>query len=282
MSVSNGKLFSVACREELSLKANVVENHLKSDKHKEGKHKLESKDARESDIVTALQKHNRTSHLEGETLPIEQQVYRVSVLTAFLKAGIPLNKLSCFRQLLERNGPRLTDRSHLANLIPFVLEDEQTRLKQEIDQKCVSVIFDGTTHLGEILVIRFIDSDWNIQQRLVRVQTLAKSMQGEELARKLIETLSVRLSISSTRLLAAMRDRALVNGVALHTLTIAYPNLVDIGCFSHAVNLAGERFKIPLLGEFINVLKLVCAGGNNVGGVCHPIPKPTGGANGKL
>ena len=254
LSISNGKLFCVACREELSLKANVVKNHLKSDKHKKGKRKLESKDARERDIVTALQKHNQTSHLEGETLPIEQQVYRVSVLTAFLKAGIPLNKLSCFRQLKERNGPRLTDRSHLANLIPFVLEDEQTRLKQEIDQKCVSVIFDGTTRLGKILVIvlRFIDSDWSIQQRLVRVQTLAKSMRGEELARELIETLSVRLSISSTRLLAAMRDRASVNGVALRTLKIVYPNLVDIGCFSHTVNLAGERFKIPLLGEFIN------------------------------
>ena len=75
-------------------------------------------------------------------------------------------------------------------------------------------------------------------------------MQGEEIAHELMDTLSVRLSISSNRLLAVMRDRASVNGVALRTLKIIYPNLVDIGCFSHTVNLAGERFKIPLLGEF--------------------------------
>ena len=92
-AVSNGKLFCGACREELSLKATVVKNHLKSDKHKERKRKLEGKDAQERDIVTALQKHNQTSHLEGETLPIEQQVYRVSVLTTFLKAGVP--PISC-------------------------------------------------------------------------------------------------------------------------------------------------------------------------------------------
>ena len=42
LSVSNGKLLCGACSEELSLKATVVK---KSDKHKEGKCKLEGKDA---------------------------------------------------------------------------------------------------------------------------------------------------------------------------------------------------------------------------------------------
>ncbi len=103
-----------------------------------------------------------------------------------------------------------------------------------------------------MLVVHYIDDMWNIQQRLVRVRALAKSMKGEEVARELLEVLSVQLSISSSRLLAAMRDRASVNGVAMRTLKIIYPNLVDIGCFSHTVNLAGERFKIPTLLEFIN------------------------------
>ncbi len=104
LSVSNGKLFSVACREELNLKANVVKNHQKSDKHKQAKLKLTGKGSWEHNIAIALQNHNKTNHPEGETLPVEQQVYQVTVLTAFLRAGIPLNKLPCFRQLLESSG----------------------------------------------------------------------------------------------------------------------------------------------------------------------------------
>ena len=50
-----------------------------------------------------------------------------------------------------------------------------------------------------------------------------------------------------------MRDRASVNNVALRTLKIVYPNLVDIGCIAHTINLAGERFQVPTLQEFINL-----------------------------
>ncbi len=48
----------------------------------------------------------------------------------------------------------------MVNLMPFVLENERTRLKQELGTRDVSVIFDGTTRLGEVLVVvlRFIDN----------------------------------------------------------------------------------------------------------------------------
>ena len=42
--------------------------------------------------------------------PDQQRLYRVKVLRTFLTAGVPLNKLSIFRELLEENGYRLTDR----------------------------------------------------------------------------------------------------------------------------------------------------------------------------
>lgn len=78
-------------------------------------------------------------------------------------------------------------------------------------------------------------------------------MSGEEVVRELISTLSVPYSIPSKGLLAAtcMRDRASVNGVAIRTLQIVYPMAVDVGC-SHTLNLVGERFKVPLLSEFIS------------------------------
>ena len=76
--------------------------------------------------------------------------------------------------------------------------------------KSVSVIFDGTTRLGEVMaiVIRFVDDSFVIQQRLIRLQLLVKSMTGEEIARELINTLSAQYSIGSDLLVAAMHDRA--------------------------------------------------------------------------
>ena len=104
LTVSSSKLFCLACREEVGPKSSVVKNHIKSEKYKNGCKKLKQKDARERDIAEALTKYNDDAHLEGETLPMEQQVYRVKVLKAFLKAGTPLNKLNRFRSILEENA----------------------------------------------------------------------------------------------------------------------------------------------------------------------------------
>ena len=251
----NGNLFCRACREELSLKSSVLMRHVQSTKHGEGKEKLNKRSSSEVEIATALQAHNKQNHTKGESLPVDQQVYRVKVMKAFLLAGIPINKISCFREILEENALRLTDRSHMANLIPFIIEQEKGKLKEQIESKNVSVCFDGTTRLGEALVVvlRFMDNNWKLQQHLVQVKMVAKCMTGEEIAQELIDTLSVNYSISSSRLITAMRDRCSVNNVALRTLKIVYPNLVDIGCIAHTINIAGEHFQIPTLHEFTNL-----------------------------
>ena len=118
-----------------------------------------------------------------------------------------------------------------------------------------SVIFDGTTHVCEALVIllRFVDENLNIQQRVVRLMLLAKSLTGEELARQLIVCLSTELGISSDMLLASMRDRASVNSAAMRTLSIVFPKVFDIGCFSHTLDHVGEHLKTPILDEFMKV-----------------------------
>ena len=90
----------------------------------------------------------------------------------------------------------------------------------------MAVIFDGTSRLGEALVVvlRFMDLDsWSLQQRLVRMQLLAKSMCGDEIARELISILSTELGIPGAKLLASMRDRASTNNVAMRTMKVVYP-----------------------------------------------------------
>ena len=129
-----------------------------------------------------------------------------------------------FRELLEENALRLTDRRHMSDIILFILAQEQAQIKEKISGKPLSIIFDGTSRLGEALavVVRFIDSKWSIQQRLIRLELLAKSRTGEEIARELISTLSVQYSVPSELLVAAMRDCVSSNNVAMRTLKVVY------------------------------------------------------------
>ena len=70
--------------------------------------------------------------------------------------------------------------------------------------------------------MRFISDSFNIEQRLVRIQLLAKSLTGEEIARELISVLSTFLGIPSQFVVGTMRDRASVNNVAIRTMKIIY------------------------------------------------------------
>ena len=90
--------------------------------HKSSKKLLSLKQNTEKDIADALERSNEIVRTKGETLPENQHIYRVKVVKAFLRSGVPLNKISSFQELLEENALRLTDRQHMADLIPFILE----------------------------------------------------------------------------------------------------------------------------------------------------------------
>ena len=66
-------------------------------------------------------------------------------------------------------------------------------------------------------------------------------------ARQLISTLSVTYGIESSFILAAMRDGASVNGVAMDVEKIVYPDIMDVRCFSHTLDLVGDKFKHQFL-----------------------------------
>ena len=55
------------------------------------------------------------------------------------------------------------------DLIPFIHKQEFETIREEIDVKNISVIVDGTTHLGEALaiVIYYVSDEWKIMQRLI-------------------------------------------------------------------------------------------------------------------
>ena len=127
--------------------------HTKCAKHREGKVRLERKEKCERDIAATMKAHDNEVHPKGETLPMEERVYRVKCVCTFLKVGVPLSKIETFRELLEENAYRLGSRKVMCDLIPLILRDEQEKTKKEIGGQPLSVIFDSTSRMGEALTI---------------------------------------------------------------------------------------------------------------------------------
>ena len=250
LTVSAGRLFCKACWGSiLSVKRSTIDSHVKCAKHadsNDSKVRVLNNERREKDIADALKRHDEATH--PKHFSQDQRIYRVKVAETFLHAGVPFSKISLFRPLLEEHAFRLCDTRHLLDLVPFVLEEEKKKIQEEIRGKYVSVIFHGTSRLGEVLVVvlRFV-SEWKIQQHLVRVEFLTKSMSGEEIARELINVLSTTLGIQSNLIVAVMRDRASVNNAAMCIVNVVYPKFLDVGCFSHTLDIVGEKFNTPTL-----------------------------------
>ena len=77
--------------------------------HANGLERLASKEKRKRTIAEMLKKYGQQIHLAGENLPESIRVYRIRVLGCVLKAGVPLNKVDKFRDILEEGAYRLTN-----------------------------------------------------------------------------------------------------------------------------------------------------------------------------
>ena len=127
-------------------------------------------------------------------------------MTAMLKAGVPLSKVDLFRDLLEEHGYALTSSTNLRQRIPFIHQEELSRIKQEILNQPLSIIFDGTTHVCEafVVVLRYLTDNWELKQCVGQLKLLAKTMTEEEIAQQIIVILSTEFGISSNLIVAAM------------------------------------------------------------------------------
>ena len=176
-----------------------------------------------------------------------------------MKAGITIGKIDMLRSLLEKNSYRLTASSRLGQYVSMALKQEIERIKQELEipsqvsmTSDLSVIFDGSTRQGEAiaLIVRIVDNNWNIIQRLVRIDVCSKSVNANELAQVLNQCLSVDYEVRANSFLAAMRDSASVKQAALDRITFIFPKILNVVCFSHTLDNVGNHLVIPTLVEF--------------------------------
>ena len=140
----------------------------------------------------------------------------------------------------------------MRQLILFILQQEYECICQEVKGKDVAIIIDGTTRDVEALVVlvHFVES-LTLKQRLVSFKLIKSSVNGDKLAQIIIEVLHRKINVQQNCLLAAMRDRASVNTKALQTVSVLYPDMIDIGCISHFLNKVGEKCHTPTLEPFM-------------------------------
>ena len=129
-----------------------------------------------------------------------------------------------------------------------------SRIKQEILNQPLSIIFDGTIHVCEafVVVLCYLTDDWELKQCVGWLKVLAKTMIGEEIAQPIIVIVSTEFGISSNLIVAAMHDRESVKDVAMRKIKVVYNELLDVGSFSHTLNHVGERMNTPILHDFCN------------------------------
>ena len=113
------------------------------------------KDKNESQsIIQCLNKMESRDHPSGSTLPQDMRLFRFEVVQSFLSGDIALSKIDTVRPIFKKYGHRLTSLTHLAELIPTVLEKEKETIKNELKGIYeASVIFDGIARLEEALAI---------------------------------------------------------------------------------------------------------------------------------
>ena len=141
----------------------------------------------------------------------------------------------------------------------MALKQEIERIKQESEMpgqvgmtRDLSVIFDGNTRQEEAIaiIVRFVDNNWNIIQRLVRIDVCSKSVNANRLAQVLNKYLSVDSGVRANSLLTAMRDGASINQAALDRMAFIFPKMLNVVCFSHTLENVGNHLVIPKLVGF--------------------------------
>jgi hypothetical protein len=208
--------------------------------------------------------------LMSHITPTENRInvqFRAQMYRAFLKGGASTNLFNAINGTLTRwiiQECTTTSPQHMAmDYTGPLLAHERLMLKSEINgeggrgcQQMVWLIFDGATRVCEVMcvIVRFVDANYIVQQRLIRLKLYEGSFDGEELLTAISDIL-VGAGIMFRCVTGTMTDMCAVNIKAMKALRDKYhaSNLLIAGCNSHTFDGVGGKADVPVLQSFWNV-----------------------------
>ena len=102
-----------------------MKGHIESTKQSRYKLQHKEKKGQEQDIAHTFWVYEQEVHPVGEYSAEAHKLWWIKVVSTFLKAGVPLAKITLLRGLLEEHAYSLSDRHGMGDLIPFILSEEQ-------------------------------------------------------------------------------------------------------------------------------------------------------------
>ena len=246
---SRGELFCECCREPLTTHKSTVWNHCACKKHKDNKQIFQQSGVKRQQILDSIVDYQKDTDVVGvKTLTDDERIFRHDVLFSFLSSLDPLESINHHRRLLEKHKTRITDATHLSDLIPLINKNELELLSEEFHGLKVCVIFDGAAHKGEAFAVIFrAVKDWTIIQRCVNVSLVASSMKGRNIMAELNYVVQVALQKGFRDVLCFTHDRAAPNINALTFLVAIYDFSFSMPCVSHTTDHVGDHLKHPNL-----------------------------------
>ena len=180
----------------------------------------------------------------------------------FMMAGLAFTHMDTLRPVLENPGVTLTNSSHMRSYIPHVRAIEIAKLKEEIEGQFLSIVFDGTTRIGEIVAIvaRWCDDSFVLRHRSLATPTLATHANGVTLGRLVLSKLTTTFEVpiiaredeNCPRVVGFIRDSASVNGVAVDMLKHNFGLAIDVLCISHTLDNVGRKFAFENVDTFMH------------------------------
>lgn len=259
IEVKGRQFFCCACGREVQFRKSGLQAHVKTRKHLDNISK-KSKFAEEmAEVGVFLKKELNDRNLQQATIASATLGYRGTFVRLLAGAKIPLAQTAELRSWIEGVQPlvSLTDRSHLASLIPGLLAKERDSLIKKMPEKCdVAIIFDGCSKnlKCEGFVILFVDKDATMQFQLFSLNFVESCMDAQKLGSLIFHILVEEMRLERLNVLAFIHDNAPVNSSAFRNISSVFTKATDIGCLSHACNNAGEKINAPTLVAFVSTL----------------------------
>jgi hypothetical protein len=258
-------LYCVCCSTEVSLKQSSVITHIHGNMNTRkgtlSRHETNLKlwIDRQANLLTTIHDclpvYDAQFQPVGQTLPATVRAYRVEVLCAFAKAGIPMHTLhnSTLCKLLERDRTHLGGYRALQDLCPMLGIMEMKKLGEELAEvKYYSLMWDATFRFAEVfaMLLYFFDAYGRRQKRLVGLRLLKGSLTSPETCGVVMEMLS-KLPVTLANMLAGIFDRCATNYGALNILVGVAPDASAIGCMSHTGSHVGEKANLTLVTKLV-------------------------------
>ena len=258
---NHNTLFCECCSEEVNTRTDVIDRHVRSNKHRSNAETQKRAAGRAAFIDKALaaaQANGQVATGAHETGVSEDVVKaRLALLEGALLAGIEVNKIDALRRTWEKaTKSPLTGASHLRELIPIVHKAHVAEVRAFLSGKLVALAVDAASRDGECFAVtaRTVNAETFVPETcLIAVRVYAASFNGAQLAKEMSK-ITFEMGIAPGDIVVAIRDRARYGKVAMDVLRQIWDNALDMECFAHTLNHVGEQLKHPNLDPLLQAL----------------------------